>query len=52
MTVDGVVANIGSANLNARSTELDEAILPGRRKDRSMSRRTLERAAGIFRHEI
>jgi cardiolipin synthase A/B len=26
MTVDGVVANIGSANLNARSTELDEEI--------------------------
>ncbi len=26
MTVDGVVANIGSANLNARSTHLDEEI--------------------------
>jgi cardiolipin synthase A/B len=26
MTVDGVVADIGSANLNARSTELDEEI--------------------------
>jgi cardiolipin synthase len=26
MTVDGVVANIGSANLNARSTECDEEI--------------------------
>ena len=26
MTVDGVVANIGSANFNARSTELDEEI--------------------------
>jgi cardiolipin synthase len=26
MTVDGVVANIGSANLNSRSTELDEEI--------------------------
>jgi cardiolipin synthase len=26
MTVDGIVANIGSANLNARSTELDEEI--------------------------
>ena len=26
MTVDGVVANIGSANLNARSTALDEEI--------------------------
>jgi cardiolipin synthase len=26
MTVDGVVANVGSANLNARSTELDEEI--------------------------
>jgi cardiolipin synthase len=26
MTVDGVIANIGSANLNARSTELDEEI--------------------------
>jgi cardiolipin synthase A/B len=26
MTVDGVLANIGSANLNARSTELDEEI--------------------------
>ena len=26
MTVDGVAANIGSANLNARSTTLDEEI--------------------------
>ena len=26
MTIDGVVANIGSANLNSRSTELDEEI--------------------------
>ena len=26
MTVDGMLANIGSANLNARSTELDEEI--------------------------
>jgi cardiolipin synthase len=26
MTIDGVVANIGSANLNARSTALDEEI--------------------------
>ena len=26
MTVDGVVANVGSANLNSRSTELDEEI--------------------------
>ena len=26
MTVDGIIANIGSANLNARSTELDEEI--------------------------
>jgi cardiolipin synthase len=79
MTVDGVVANIGSANLNARSTELDEeinlvafdlalvrtldeqfdddlerseAIVPGRWKDRSITQRALERAAGIFRHEI
>ncbi|HET9722453.1 MAG TPA: phospholipase D-like domain-containing protein [Actinomycetota bacterium] len=26
MTVDGLVANVGSANLNARSTELDEEI--------------------------
>ena len=26
MTVDGVVANVGSANLNARSTNLDEEI--------------------------
>jgi cardiolipin synthase len=26
MTVDGIVANIGSANLNARSTKLDEEI--------------------------
>ena len=26
MTVDGIVANIGSANLNARSTQLDEEI--------------------------
>jgi cardiolipin synthase A/B len=79
MTVDGVVANIGSANLNARSTELDEeinlvafdpalvrtldeqfdddlerseAIVPGRWKDRSIAQRTMERTAGIFRHEI
>jgi cardiolipin synthase len=26
MTVDGVIANVGSANLNARSTELDEEV--------------------------
>jgi cardiolipin synthase len=26
MTVDGLVANVGSANFNARSTELDEEI--------------------------
>ncbi|HVJ99004.1 MAG TPA: phospholipase D-like domain-containing protein, partial [Acidimicrobiia bacterium] len=26
MTVDGILANIGSANLNARSTALDEEI--------------------------
>jgi cardiolipin synthase A/B len=79
MTVDGVVANIGSANLNARSTELDEeinlvafdpalvrtldeqfdddlerseSIVPGRWKDRSIAQRAMERAAGIFRHEI
>jgi cardiolipin synthase len=26
MTIDGVIANIGSANLNARSTQLDEEI--------------------------
>jgi cardiolipin synthase A/B len=26
MTIDGVVANIGSANLNSRSTELDEEV--------------------------
>jgi cardiolipin synthase len=26
MTVDGQVANVGSANFNARSTELDEEI--------------------------
>ena len=26
MTVDGVIANVGSANLNARSTQLDEEI--------------------------
>jgi cardiolipin synthase len=26
MTVDGLVANIGSANFNARSTELDEEV--------------------------
>jgi cardiolipin synthase A/B len=26
MTVDGIVSNVGSANLNARSTELDEEI--------------------------
>jgi cardiolipin synthase len=79
MTVDCVAANIGSANLNARSTELDEeinlvafdpalvkildeqfdddlerseAIVPGRWKDRSIAQRVLERAAGVFRHEI
>jgi cardiolipin synthase A/B len=79
MTVDGVVANIGSANLNARSTELDEeinlvafdpalvrtldeqfdddlerseTIVPGRWKDRSIAQRAMERAAGVFRHEI
>jgi cardiolipin synthase len=79
MTVDCVAANIGSANLNARSTELDEeinlvafdpalvkvldeqfdddlerseAIVPGRWKDRSIAQRALERAAGVFRHEI
>jgi cardiolipin synthase len=79
MTVDGVVANIGSANLNARSTELDEeinlvafdpdlvrvldeqfdedlrrseAIEPGRWERRSVPQRILERAAGLFRHEI
>jgi cardiolipin synthase len=79
MTVDCVAANIGSANLNARSTELDEeinlvafdpalvkildeqfdddlerseAIVPGRWEDRSIAQRALERAAGVFRHEI
>jgi cardiolipin synthase len=79
MTVDGVLANIGSANLNARSTELDEevnlvaldeeivrvldahfdedlrrseAVVAGRWKDRSVSRRVVERAAGLFRHEM
>ena len=26
MTVDGIVANVGSSNLNARSTELDEEV--------------------------
>ncbi len=26
MTVDGLVANVGSANLNSRSTELDEEV--------------------------
>ena len=26
MTVDGIVSNVGSANLNARSTKLDEEI--------------------------
>ena len=26
VTIDGVLANIGSANLNSRSTELDEEI--------------------------
>jgi cardiolipin synthase len=26
MTVDGLVSNVGSANLNARSTKLDEEI--------------------------
>jgi cardiolipin synthase len=79
MTVDGCLANIGSANLNARSTELDEevnlvaldeevvrvldaqfdedlrrseAIVAGRWKDRSVPRRAVERAAGLFRHEM
>jgi cardiolipin synthase len=79
MTVDGLVANIGSANLNARSTELDEEInlvafdpelvreldrqfeedlerseevTPGRWADRSVAQRLVERAAGIFRHEM
>jgi cardiolipin synthase len=79
MTVDGLVANIGSANLNARSTELDEeinlvaidpelvrvldeqfdedierseAIDPARWKRRSLPQRALERAAGLFRHEV
>jgi cardiolipin synthase len=79
MTVDGCLANIGSANLNARSTELDEevnlvtldeeivrvldahfdedlrrseAIVAGRWKDRSVPRRVVERAAGLFRHEM
>ena len=26
MTVDGIAANVGSSNLNARSTELDEEV--------------------------
>jgi cardiolipin synthase len=79
MTVDGVIANIGSANLNARSTELDEeinlvafdpdlvkvldqqfdedlersvAIEHGRWKRRSLPKRALERAAGLFRHQV
>ncbi len=79
MTVDGVLANIGSANLNARSTELDEeinlvaldaevvrvldaqfdedikrseAVLAGRWEDRSRARHLVERAAGLFRHEL
>ena len=26
MTVDGLIANVGSANLNSRSTELDEEV--------------------------
>jgi cardiolipin synthase A/B len=79
MTVDGVVANVGSANLNARSTELDEEInlvaldpevvrvldaqfdedlersepiVRGRWERRSLPRRLVERAAGLFRHEM
>ncbi|HXJ62334.1 MAG TPA: phospholipase D-like domain-containing protein [Actinomycetota bacterium] len=79
MTVDGVIANIGSANLNSRSTELDEEINlvafdpdlvrkldeqfdedlerseriePGRWQRRSLPQRALERAAGLFRHEV
>jgi cardiolipin synthase A/B len=79
MTVDGVLANIGSANLNARSTELDEeinlvaldqevvrvldtqfdedlrrseAVIAGRWEERSIPRRVVERAAGLFRHEM
>ncbi len=79
MTVDGILANVGSANLNARSTELDEeinlvaldpevvrvlddqfdedlerseAIEAGRWQDRSLPRRLVERAAGLFRHEM
>jgi len=79
MTIDGVIANIGSANLNARSTELDEeinlvamdpglvraldeqfdedlerseAIEPGQWKRRSLPQRAVERAAGLFRHEV
>jgi cardiolipin synthase A/B len=79
MTVDGVVANVGSANLNARSKELDEeinlvafdpelvrvlddqfdedlerseAVEPGRWRKRSVPRRVVQRAAGLFRHEI
>jgi len=79
MTVDGVLANIGSANLNARSTELDEevnlvaldpelvrvldeqfdedltrseAVVQGRWEDRSLPRHLVERAAGLFRHEL
>src|SRR4029453_4177410 len=31
MTVDGLVANVGSANFNARSTELDEGVNLGAR---------------------
>jgi cardiolipin synthase A/B len=79
MTVDGVLANVGSANLNARSTELDEevnlvaldpevvrvldeqfdedlkrseAVAEGRWEDRSLPRHLVERAAGLFRHEM
>jgi cardiolipin synthase len=79
MTVDGVVANVGSANLNARSKELDEeinlvafdpelvrvlddqfdedlerseAVEPGRWRKRSVPRRVVQRAAGLFRHEM
>ena len=79
MTVDGVVANIGSANLNARSTELDEEInlvaldpelvrvldaqfdedlgaawrsSPGAGSAVRSRSGALERAAGLFRHEV
>ena len=79
MTVDGVLASVGSANLNARSTELDEevnlvaidgeivrvldaqfdedlerseAVSAERWRDRSLSRRVVERVAGLFRHEM